>query len=83
MLYAKGELQVNINMTLLIEIVFISIVVVGVLSFYLGKRKTNSPKMVTLIGVLLSIFPPLGLIYLAILVLKNDINQNSTGESVS
>ena len=73
----------NINMTLLIEIVFISIVVVGVLSFYLGKRKTNSPKMVTLIGVLLSIFPPLGLIYLAILVLKNDINQNSTGESVS
>lgn len=70
-------------MTLLIEIVFISIVVVAVLSFYLGKRKTNSPKMVTLIGVLLSIFPPLGLIYLAILVLKNDINQNSTVESVS
>jgi len=74
---------VNINMTLLIEIVFISIVVVGVLSFYLGKRKTNSPKMVTLIGVLLSIFPPLGLTYLAILVLKKDINQNSIGKSVS
>jgi len=70
-------------MTLLTEIIFISIVVVGFLSFYLGKRKTNSPKIVTLIGVLLAIFPPLGLIYLAILVLKNDINQNSTGESVS
>jgi len=81
-LYAKGELQMNINATLLIEIVLISIVVIGILSFYLGKRKTNSPKIVALVGVLLSTIPPLGLIYLAVLVLKNDINQNSTSEVV-
>jgi len=76
----------NINATLLGEIIFISVIVIvivtGVLSYYLGKRKTNTPKMATFIGVLLAFIPPLGLIYIAILVLKNDINQNNTGEAV-
>lgn len=65
----------NINATLIGEIVVISVLVVGFLSFYLGKRKTNSPKLAALIGVLLSLIPPLGFIYLAVLVLKDDINQ--------
>lgn len=72
----------NINATVLGEIIFISVIVIGILSYYLGKRKTNTPKMATLIGILLSFIPPLGLIYLAILVLKNDINQNNTCEVV-
>ena len=76
----------NINATLLGEIIFISVIVIvivtGVLSYYLGKRKTNTPIMATFIGVLLAFIPPLGLIYIAILVLKNDINQNNTGEAV-
>ena len=76
----------NINATLLGEIIFISVIVIvivtGVLSYYLGKRKTNTPKMATFIGVLLAFIPPLGLIYIAILVLKNDIDQNNTGEAV-
>jgi hydrogenase-4 membrane subunit HyfE len=73
----------NINATLLGEIIFISVIVIvtSVLSYYLGKRKTNTPKMATFIGVLLAFIPPLGLIYIAILVLKNDINQNNTGEA--
>ena len=72
----------NINATLIGEIIFISVIVIGILSYYFGKRKTNTPKMATLIGVLLSFIPPLGLIYLAIFVLKNDINQSNTGEAV-
>lgn len=64
------------------EIIFISVIVIGALSYYLGKRKTSTPKMATSIGILLSFLPPLGLIYLAILVLKNDINQNGTSETV-
>ncbi|MFY8350490.1 hypothetical protein AAEU29_08155 [Pseudoalteromonas sp. SSM20] len=67
----------NINATLIGELVVISVLVVGFLSFYLGKRKTNSPKLAALIGVLLSLIPPLGFIYLAVLVLKDDINQNN------
>jgi uncharacterized membrane protein len=76
----------NPTTTLLGEIIFISVIVIVivtcVLSYYLGKRKTNTPKMATFIGVLLAFIPPLGLIYIAILVLKNDINQNNTGEAV-
>lgn len=67
----------NINATLIGELVVISVLVVGFLSFYLGKRKTNSPKLAALIGVLLSLIPPLGFIYLAVLVLKDDINQKN------
>jgi hypothetical protein len=70
----------NINATLIGELVVISVLVVGFLSFYLGKRKTNSPKLAALIGVLLSLIPPLGFIYLAVLVLKDDINQNNANK---
>lgn len=72
----------NINATLLGEIIFISGIVIGALSYYLAKRKTSTPKIATFIGVLLAFIPPLGLIYIAILVLKNDINQNNTTEAV-
>ncbi|MBE3675227.1 hypothetical protein PPAR_b0429 [Pseudoalteromonas paragorgicola KMM 3548] len=48
----------------------------------MAKRKTSTPKIATFIGVLLAFIPPLGLIYIAILVLKNDINQNNTTEAV-
>lgn len=68
----------NINATLIGELVVISVLVVGFLSFYLGKRKTNSPKLAALIGVLLSLIPPLGLIYIVFLVLKNDIKQQGS-----
>lgn len=67
----------NINATLIGELVVLSVLVVGFLSFYLGKRKTNSPKLAALIGVLLSLIPPLAFIYLAVLVLKDDINQKN------
>ena len=72
----------DINATLLGEIIFVSVIISGVISYYLAKRKTSTPKIATFIGVLLAFIPPLGLIYSAILVLKNDINQNNTGEAV-
>jgi hypothetical protein len=50
--------------------------IVGGLSYYLGKRKTSNPKIATLIGVVLSITPPLNLVYLIVLMLKNDIVIN-------
>ena len=52
--------------------------IVGGLSYYLGQRKTSSPKVATLIGVALCITPPLNLAYIIVLMLKNDlvINEN-------
>lgn len=73
----------NINMTLLGELILVLIFVMGILFYYLGKRKTHTPKKTVLVGVLLSFIPPLGFIYLVILILKNDIKVRHTCESTS
>ena len=54
--------------------------VVGGISYYLGKRKTSTPKMAALIGVLLCITPPLNIVYLIVLMLKNDLIISSNIE---
>ncbi len=50
--------------------------IVGGLSYYLGKRKTSSPKLATLIGIVLCITPPLNLVYLIVLMLKDKVTSN-------
>ncbi|WP_394495633.1 hypothetical protein [Shewanella sp. ENK2] len=49
-------------------------------SYKLGSKKTSSPKLATAIGFLLAFFPPLALIYIAVLVM---IKDNSPLEPVS
>ena len=66
----------NINVTLFGELVFYSMFIVGGLSYYLGRRKTGNPKITCLVGVLLCITPPLNLVYLVVLTLKNDVSPN-------
>ena len=73
----------NLNATLLgqsfvffVFFILYAILLVGGLSYYLGKRKTQNPKVTAVIGVLLSFIPPLALIYIAVLVLKNDVEKN-------
>jgi hypothetical protein len=68
------------NITFIGELVFYSMFIVGALSYYLGKRKTTSPKIAVLIGVVLCIIPPLNLAYLIVLMLKNDVVDESTIE---
>jgi hypothetical protein len=71
------------NITFIGELVFYSMFIVGALSYYLGKRKTTSPKIAVLIGVVLCIIPPLNLAYLIVLMLKNDVVDESTIEKIS
>lgn len=71
----------NLNATLLGQVIIVSVLVIGLMSYYLGKRKTTTPKLATLIGIILSFIPPLGIIYLAVLVLKNDVNSAAVSES--
>lgn len=68
----------NVNATIVGQVIILTAVVSGILSFYLGKRKTQTPILATVIGVILAFIPPLALIYLAALVLKNDINHQDT-----
>ena len=62
----------NINATLLGELVFYSMFIVGGLSYYLGKRKTSNPKIAVLIGLVLCLTPPLNIVYIIVLMLKNN-----------
>jgi hypothetical protein len=63
----------NINATLLGQVALVFIPIMVVLSYYLGKRKTQTPKLATLIGFILAFIPPLALVYIAALVIKNDV----------
>ncbi|MGP1721949.1 hypothetical protein [Shewanella frigidimarina] len=64
----------NVNATLVGQLIVVFALVVGVISYFLGRRKTQSPILAGVLGAVLSIVPLLGLIYLVVLMLKNDVN---------
>tara|TARA_B100002049_G_scaffold102151_1_gene75399 strand:- start:875 stop:1081 length:207 start_codon:yes stop_codon:yes gene_type:complete len=49
----------------------------SVISYYLGKRKTTTPVIVAIIGGLLGFMPLFGLIFIAVLALKKDIETSA------
>ncbi|MGB1261807.1 MAG: hypothetical protein ACPG52_02760 [Cognaticolwellia sp.] len=71
----------SINATFFGEIILFSMLIVGALSYYLGKRKTTTPKIATLLGVILCIAPPLNIVYLIVLMLKKDVVSNPTPDA--
>ncbi|TWX53365.1 hypothetical protein ESZ28_09955 [Colwellia hornerae] len=70
-----------VNISFVGELVFYSMFIVGAISYYLGKRKTSSAKIATLIGIVLCIVPPLNIVYLIVLILKNDLSCSTDTES--
>jgi len=66
----------DMNTTLLGQAVTFFVVVVGVISYLLGRRKTETPVLTGIVGALLALVPPLGLIYIGILVFKKNINKS-------
>jgi hypothetical protein len=71
---------VDIQLTFYGELVFYSMFIVGGLSYYLGRRKTNNPKFVTILGIVLCLAPPLNLVYLFALTIKNAEIQDVENE---
>ena len=67
----------NINATLIGQIIVILIPVFAAISYYLGKRKTSTPIVVAVIGGLLALIPLFGLIFIAVLALKKDIETTA------
>ena len=43
-------------------------------AYRLGQTKTNNPRAAAFIGFFLSFLPPFALIYLVVLLLKNDVD---------
>ncbi|MCF2915167.1 hypothetical protein L1266_02960 [Pseudoalteromonas sp. Cn5-37] len=67
----------NINATLIGQIIVILIPVFAAISYFLGKRKTSTPIMVAVIGGLLALIQLFGLIFIAVLALKQDIETTA------
>lgn len=68
----------NINATLVGQLVIVLAVIMALVCFYLGKRKTQTPILAAIIGVFLALIPPLALVYLIVLVCKNDVQSNES-----
>ena len=60
----------NINATLLGQFIVLFAPLMAVLGYYLGRRATGHPAIAAMIGALLSVVPPLAIIYLVILLLR-------------
>lgn len=62
----------DINATLIGQSLLFFIPIMGFLSYYLGKRKTQSPKLATFFGILLAFIPPFAFLYIMVLLVKDD-----------
>ena len=71
----------NINATLLGEFIALFALIMGAVFYYLGRRKTQTPVLAGLLGVVLSLIPPFALVYFVVLLLKKDVG--SASEAVS
>ena len=67
----------NINATLFGQVVIVLAVIMAVLGYYLGRRKTQTPIFTTVIAIFTAFLPPLALIFLMVLVVKNDVNTTT------
>ena len=65
----------NINATLLGQAIAFLALFMLVVGYQLGKRKTQTPSLTAFVGFLTAFMPPVAIIFLAALVLKNDIPQ--------
>lgn len=63
----------NINLSVFLNIIFGLAIIMAVLGYYLGRRKTQTPKLTALVAVLTAVIPPVALLFLIALLLKNDI----------
>ena len=71
----------DINATFIGQFALISGLVIGIVSYYLGRRKTQTPVIAGVLGFVLGLIPIFGIIYLIVLMLKKDVipNERSNG----
>ncbi|MFC4701610.1 hypothetical protein ACFO4O_15755 [Glaciecola siphonariae] len=66
----------NINATLFGQIAIVLAIFFAVVGYFLGRRKSKSPVLVSFCGFLCGFFPPFGLVFLLVLLLRKDIPKN-------
>ncbi|TNI26753.1 hypothetical protein CF131_20820 [Aeromonas dhakensis] len=71
--HEKGAfMHMNINATLMGQFILLLMIIVGVLAYWLARRRSERPALIATLCALLSLFPPLGLLALLLLVLHLD-----------
>lgn len=65
--------MVDFSTQTLVSGVLITMIIVGIVSYFVGKRKTTSATKAGAMGFVFSIIPVLGIIYLLYLLTKEDI----------
>lgn len=63
----------NFNATIYAQVVVILAIFMAAFCYFFGKRKTTTPIVTSVIGFFTAFIPPLALIYLIALVLKDDL----------
>lgn len=62
----------NISTTLAGYFILLLMVIVGFIAYRLARRKSDHPKLITILCVLLCLFPPMAVLALLILALWRD-----------
>ncbi|MBQ4834651.1 hypothetical protein J8L70_15595 [Pseudoalteromonas sp. MMG010] len=68
----------SISASLLGIILLILVPCFAGVSYYLGKRKTTTPIVVALMGGFLALIPLLGIIFIMVLIFKQDLPQQES-----
>ncbi|MBS3796533.1 hypothetical protein [Pseudoalteromonas sp. BDTF-M6] len=63
----------SINTTLFGQLILALAIIMAIVGYYLGKRKTQTPFLTSCLGFFSALIPPVALIFLIVLVLKNDV----------
>lgn len=71
----------NINATLIGQLAFFLSITCAIIGYILGKRKTNEPALMAVLGFIFGLIPPLGPIFIMVLALKKDVAKTSSQES--
>lgn len=56
------------------QTILILAIIFAAIGFYLGKRKTETPVLVSVLALFSALIPPIGLVFLMFLAFKKDIH---------
>lgn len=69
--------MMGLNATIFGQIILLLAIIMAFLGYYLGKRKTQTPILTTVVAVISAFVPPLAILFLMALLLKNDVTTDA------
>ncbi|MBT1449772.1 hypothetical protein KJ365_02685 [Glaciecola sp. XM2] len=64
-----------INATLVGQLLFGLAIIMAMVGFFLGRKKTNHPIAATILGFMSGFFPPFAFIFVLVLILRKNIEK--------